>query len=908
MGTHPLLHKITSPTGGNARVQRIANAPALTERERRRILYEWNNTPAEFPDVCVHELFEQQVDRSPDAVAVVFKQRRLTYSELNQRANQVAHYLQKRGVGPEILVGVCFDRSPEMVVALLAVWKAGGAYVPLDPSYPKDRLAFMASDAGVKILLTDEKCGNLFPRAHDKVVSLNSDWPAIALESTGNLAAASPANLAYVMYTSGSTGHPKGAMIPHSALVNYLCWDIKAYAAQQGDSVPVHSSIAFDFTIASLYPPLLTGGQIELLPEDADAQSLLRAVRRMKNCSRVNITPAHLDLLNRQLSPQEFAGITKTLVIAGENLPAESLTQWRDFAPATRLINEYGPTETVVGSSSYEVRPGDSRSGSVPIGRPIANTQFYVLDPKLQPVRPGVTGELYIGGAGVARGYLNRPELTGEKFLIDPFSDRKGARLYKTGDLARYREDGTLECLGRIDNQVKIRGNRIELGEIEAALAGHPAVRACVVLARELTPGNKQLVGYVIKREKELLEIDALRNFLKQTLPKYMVPGTFVFLDSFPLTPNGKIDRKNLPAPSHKNILVAREFIPPRTETEKKLAAIWMDLLKVERIGTHDDFFDSGGDSLLAIRVMLQIQEQFGAALSMQSFFPTATIAGLARALTDCETSRDTLAYAVPIQSAGEKPIFFCMGAGALLRPLSMHLGSDQPVFSIGLEPGTMEQSNAPNRMEELAGHLVSALYEKQPQGPYYLGGFCQDAAFAFEVARQLIVQNQTLGLLALFEPDYPSQNAGDRIATASRRMIFRVGFRSHQLRRLGAGGFMPFARSRWENLKWLWTDTVARIAARFELLKPPSRSSDLKQILFPTPSLYKPQPLECPTVIFRCEDWPIQSAGDIYFGWRKLLIGRIDTYEVPGDHLGMFHTPNVHVLAEYLKTCLERA
>src|ERR1035438_1205298 len=544
--------------------------PSLTESERNQILYEWNDTRVEFPALCAHQLFEQQVEQHPDSVAVVFNEQRLTYRELNQRANQIAHYLRGLGVGPDRLVGVCLQRSPEMVAGLLGVWKAGGAYVPLDPTYPQERLSFMVSDSAVQVLLTDKRCEHLFSPAHSRTVRLDSDWPLIARESQSNPdSGATPSNLAYEMYTSGSTGTPKGAMILQSGLVNYLTWAIKTYGVEAGGSVPVHSSISFDLTVTSLYTPLLAGARVELLAEDAAAQSLLAALQRQKGRSLVKITPAHLELLSQQLASDEVTDMTNVFVIGGENLLAESLRLWREFAPETRLINEYGPTETVVGCCVYEVQAGDPRNGAIPIGRPIANTQLYVLNASLQPGAPGVMGELYIGGAGVARGYLNRPELTQERFLPDPFSSDSEARLYKTGDLARHRQDGVLEYLGRADNQVKVRGYRIELGEIEATLAGHPAVQSCAVLAREDEPGNKHLVGYVVARNEESPGVEELQNFLKQRLPEYMAPAQFVFLDAFPLTPNGKVDRKALPAPSSKDIAAARQFVAPRTEAEK---------------------------------------------------------------------------------------------------------------------------------------------------------------------------------------------------------------------------------------------------------------------------------------------------------------------------------------------------
>ena len=630
----------------------------------------------------------------------------------------------------------------------------------------------------------------------------------------------------------------------------------------------------------------------------------MQVLRQVKNRSLVKITPAHLELLSRQLSPDEMAGITKTFVIGGENLRAENLSSWRNCAPATRLINEYGPTETVVGCCVYEVLAEDPRNGSVPIGRPIANTQLYILDPNLEPVPPGVVGELYIGGAGVARGYLHRPELTQERFLADPFSGQSGARLYKTGDLALYRDDGTLECLGRVDDQVKVRGYRIELGEIEAALAGHSGVQSCVVLAREDTPGNMQLVGYVTARESESLGAEGLQNFLKQRLPDYMVPAHFVFLDSFPLTKNGKIDRKTLPAMSYENA-AKQEFVAPHNEIEKKLSAIWIKLLNVERIGIHDDFFELGGHSLLAIKALSQIRDTFEVDLSMETFFKDTTIAGLANALAGREKSRDRLAYAVPIQYGGEKPIFFYLGPGNKLRPLWLQLGLDYPLFSIGIDPRAVEQLKAPYDMEELVRHQISAIREKQPLGPYYLGGFCRDGVFAYEVARQLTMQGQDVGLLVLFEPFYPFQSSGVRIANGLRRMIIRVGFRFGELRRLEANEFPLYARSRWRNLKLMLTNMSWRISAIFQPLMHRSHSPDLEQILFLAASSYKAKPLGCPTIIFRCKGSPIMSAGDPYFGWREFLTGPSESYEVPGDHTGMFREPNVKVLAEQLRACL---
>jgi amino acid adenylation domain-containing protein len=616
----------------------VAGAEQLNEHDR--LLREWNDTAVAFPQVCAHELFEQQVARDPHAIAVVFEGRQVSYQELNERANRLARLLRGRGVGPDVLVGVGLERTPDMVVALLATWKAGGAYVPMDPAYPPERLSFMIEDAQTLVLLTEEKFRGLFSSVGHKAIYLDSDRSTTEQGDGTNLdPVARPVDLAYVIYTSGSTGRPKGAMIHHRGLVNYLTWAIRAYRVGRGSSVPVHSSISFDLTVTSLYTPLLAGGTAELLPDDFGAQQLLAALLRASDRSLVKITPAHLDLLGAQLEPRQLAGLTRTFVIGGENLLAERLESWRDYAPQTRLINEYGPTETVVGCCVHELRPEDPRAGSVPIGRPIANTQLYVLDENLQLVPPGVMGELYIGGVGVARGYLNRPELTAERFLDDPFSAVPGARLYKSGDLARYRPDGILEFFGRADDQVKIHGYRIELGEIEAALSAHPDVKSCAVLAREDELGAKKLVAYLVVKSSREPATSELRAFLNESLPEYMVPAQFVVLDTLPLTSNGKIDRKALPAPSGETVAEGKGG-PPRTQTQKKIVDIWHSLLRIGGIGIEDDFFDLGGHSLAATALMQKLRTTFGVELKLASLFDSPTVAGLAEvvdilALTD---------------------------------------------------------------------------------------------------------------------------------------------------------------------------------------------------------------------------------------------------------------------------------
>ena len=584
---------------------------------------------ANLPNLCAPELFERQAASRPHVVALRFEERAITYGELNARANKLARHLRRRGVGPEVLVGVCHSRSPEMVVALLAVWKAGGAYVPLDPAYPPERLTFMVDDANPLVLLTEEKFCNLFPRA-GATICLDSDWPEIEKEDGRNLEPlASLDNLAYVIYTSGSTGRPKGAMILHLGLANYLLWAIEAYEVKPGVSSPLYTSISFDLTVTSLFAPLLAGGMVEVLPDGFSAQTLLDALVIKGGRSLVKITPAHLQLLAAQLDPKEVSALAGAFVIGGENLLSETLALWRDSAPGMRLINEYGPTETVVGCCIYEMCAEDQRSGTVPIGLPIANTQLYVLGEDLKPVPAGVTGELYIGGLGVARGYINRPDLTAERFIEDKFSGIPGRRLYRSGDLARYREDGVLECLGRVDDQVKINGYRIELGEIEAALAGHSGIKSCVVQAREDEPGVKRLIAYFVPNVEQSAEPGELRDFLAASLPEFMVPNQFVQMKMIPLTHNGKVDRKALPVPPTESRQVNGDEAP-KTPTQAAIAGLWGDLLKLEGFGINDDFFNIGGTSMAATALIQRLRTTFGVDVRLAVLFERPTIAGLA--------------------------------------------------------------------------------------------------------------------------------------------------------------------------------------------------------------------------------------------------------------------------------------
>jgi thioesterase domain-containing protein/acyl carrier protein len=531
----------------------------------------------------------------------------------------------------------------------------------------------------------------------------------------------------------------------------------------------------------------------------------------------------------------------------------------------------------------------------------------HVLDPNLQPVPVGVAGELYLGGDRLARGYRNRPELTAQRFISDPFTIDPKARLFKTGDLACFRADGNIDFLGRIDDQVKVRGYRIELGEIEATLRHHSAVRDAIVLVDENPRREKRLSAFVVRKPNLELSVDELREFLRRELPEFMVPSYFCVLDQWPLASSSKVDRQALASIRAADRKISSENPSPRTDLEKGLVRIWEQILDCGPVGIRDNFFDLGGNSLQTVRLLAQIEEVFDKRLPIACLLGAATIEQLAAVLLQ-EESNDRLAYAVPTQSKGDKPIFFCVGAGPLLQPLSEELGSDQPFFSVGLRPDAIEQFRAPYQIEELAQHIVSALREKQPEGPYFLGGFCDDGVFAYEIASQLTAQGQSVGLLVLFEAANPRPNVKSRIATGLRRLIIRLRFRVNQLFRLKTGGFPLYMLSRREDLKDLLTRILWRISQNFQLSKRKPILPEMEKILFLAASSYKPKALACTTVMFRGKDWPIASAGDPYFGWRELLTGRSETYEVPGDHVGIFREPNVKILAEQLRACLHNA
>jgi len=613
---------------------RLSDLPLLTEAEQYQLLKQWNDTEADYPqDLCIHQLFEAQVERTPDAVAVVFDQQQLTYRELNQRANQLAHYLQQLGVKPETLVGICVERSVEMVVGLLGILKAGGAYVPLDPNYPQERLAFILADSRVPILLTQAGLVQELPQYEAKLMCLDTNWKALAHQGQENpVSSITTDNPAYVIYTSGSTGKPKGVINTHLGLSNRLLWMQDSYRLESVDCILQKTPFSFDVSVWEFFWPLMIGTRLVLAKPSGhlDSTYLVHLIIQ-EQVTTLHFVPSMLQLFLEEPG-LERCNILKRVICSGETLSVD--LQERLFTRLNaELQNLYGPTEAAIDVTAWTCQRG-SRQRPVPIGRPIANTQIYLLDQKLQPVPIGVPGELHIGGVGLARGYLNRPNLTDEKFIPNPFSNKPGARLYKTGDLACYRPDGSIEFLGRLDHQVKLRGFRIELGEIEAVLVQHPDVRETIVLVREDHPGDKQLVAYVVPKYNRQPTTSELRDDLKERLPEYMVPSVFMLLDVLPLTPNGKVDRRALPAPEGLRPTLAAAYQAPCSEVEQAIAKVWQEVLNLEKVGVNDNFFDLGGHSLLLVQVNHKLQELFNRELSIVDLFQNSTISSLAQYLS----------------------------------------------------------------------------------------------------------------------------------------------------------------------------------------------------------------------------------------------------------------------------------
>jgi amino acid adenylation domain-containing protein len=868
----------------------VSTLPLLTQAERHQLVVEWNATAMDYArDRAVHQLFEAQVARTPNAVAVVFGDQSLTYGELDRRANQLARHLIQLGARPDGLVGICLERSLEMVVGLLGILKAGSAYVPLDPAYPRDRIAFMLENAEAPLLVTQQSLKESLPATQAKLVLIDSDWPEIASQSGQSPALAlDPKSRAYVIYTSGSTGKPKGVEIPHRAVVNFLTTMADCPGMESSDRLLAVTTLCFDIAGLEVYLPLTQGASLEIVSREVAADgNRLAAKLKTASTTVMQATPATW----RMLLEAGWTGDPRLKILIGGEAVSQKLAS-QLIEKSASAWNVYGPTETTIWSTLSQLHA----DCPVTIGRPIGNTEIFILDKKLQPVPIGVAGELHIGGDGLARGYLKRPELTAEKFIQHPLNSDPEARLYKTGDLVRYLANGNIEFLGRIDHQVKIRGFRIELGEIEAVLRQHPGINETVVVAREDTPGEKQVVAYFVPAGAAAPSVSELRAFLREKLPEYMLPAVFVTLKSMPLTPNGKVNRQALPAPDQADLAPKGEFAAARDDVESGLVRIWESVLGVRSVGIHDNFFELGGHSIVAVRLMNRIEETFGKILPIATLLQAPTVEQLA-AIVRQNGAKPDWSCMVAIQTGGSKTPFFCVhGAnGAVVRfhSLSRYLGSDQPFY--GLQAQGLDASlPCHTSFEEMASHYIDEIRKIQPHGPYFLGGYSLGGTIAFEMAQQLAAQGEPHATVVLFDTNLPQRNGSAPQQEGSATSVLRALFRIPAAERSAYVSRMMGAPSRF-------------IQRRLHLARLPGIVKKVRKACLQAEQDYRPRPYAGRVILFRSDHEPLGRTTDPRAGWKSLAKQGLEIREIAGNHENILLEPQVRFVAERLKGCLNQ-
>ncbi len=893
----------------------VSEVPMLMVPERNQVLVEWNRTEREYSrNKCVHPLFEEQVERTPEAVAVIFEGQSLTYRALNRRANQLAHHLRGLGVGPDVLVGLCVERSLEMFVALLGILKAGGAYVPLDPHLPSQRLAYLLRDIGTPLVLVQQRWRDGVIRSLDPAhpsprILILEELPTllVAATSANPPCINTPDHLAYVMYTSGTTGQPKGVMIPHRGIVR-LVINPDYVALAPRDVLLQFAPLAFDASTFEIWGSLLNGAKLVVLPPGpVDYRELGGAITRHGVTTLWLTAGLFHEML--EYAPAALARV-RQLLAGGDVLSPAKVRSYLELPGHGRLINGYGPTENTTFTCCCGFDRAEQIGESVPLGRPIAGTQVYILDRHGQPLPVGVTGEIYTGGDGLARGYLNAPTLTSERFIADPFSLDPRARLYKTGDLARWLPDGNIQFIGRLDQQVKIRGYRVELGEIETVLRAQPEVREAVVLLREDTPGDRRLVAYLVAHSDKKPDESTLRTRLGATLPDYMLPNAFVWIHQLPLTSNGKLDRKALPAPESGVEGKPGDTDQPINIFELELLRLWRRLFHREDIGRNDSFFDLGGHSLLAARLTTEIDKLLSCKLPISALFQSPTVASLTRRLT-AENWTPPWKSLVPLQPLGAKPPFFLVhgwgGDVFVFLGLAQQLAPDQPAYglqAVGLD-GKLARHTT---LEHMAAHYVQEIRSFQPEGPYYLGGYSMGGLIAFEMAQQLHRQGQRVALLALFDTVpicvIPWTVYGQVIPSY---LYGRLRMHLRRWWKLPNQDRREYFRGRWAALQhWMVRNRtslpVTPVGKPAE--SPPVQMGGSSDYYVALASAYRLHRYPGSADIFVSEHTNPHWASS----WKQLVCGGVSYHRVPGTHLELLTPKSLPVLSNALRTALLRA
>lgn len=886
--------------------QSVSEVCLLTEQERQQVLRDWNATAREYPrGTTLHELFQQQVQRTPEAVALIDEHQELSYQELNRRANRLANYLRSLGVGPDGLVGICLERAVEMVVSVLAAMKAGGAYMPLDPASPPERLQCLIDQSRMTVAITQQELASSLGLRikHQVCLDAAAESQIIATQDGENLpGVTSSRNLAYVICTSGSTGTPKGVMIEHESVVNLFealratIYNSPALARQR---ISLNGPLASDTSVKQIIQ-LLSGHSLCIMPESARLDPAAFAEFSCRTAIEVlDCTPMQLAMLLAVGAFADDRRIPPTVLIGGEAVHPQLWSQLLDHSQTT-FYNLYGPTECSVDATLCRIAPPHRAPR---IGQPLANTQAYILDSRLEPVPVGVAGELYLGGAGVARGYLSRPDLTAERFVADPFGT-PGARLYRTGDLARWHADGTIEFLCRVDHQVKVRGYRIELEEIEAVLGQHEHVQQCAVSMYEDERGEKRLIGYLVAKAEPAPTSHELRRFLREKLPDYMVPSAFITLPELPVGANGKIARKALPRSEAYRLRTGEPQVYPRDGTELYLKAIWEEVLGVADIGIHDDFFDLGGHSLMAIILAAQIGNAYKTRLSVRTIFENPTIAELSAFIRQKITFAPPSSV-IPIQPRGALRPFFCAHSGGGLvncyMSLARHLGSDRPFY--GLQSRGLEEGQEPlTRIEDMAALYIRDLRKIQPVGPYQIGGWCLGATVAYEMAQQLTAMGETISLLAIFDEMpglYPLAQplTRDDVDAAEKErikdMLAGMGVSAEELASLSFYKQLELLLQKYKASGNIPTDVALAQCRRF--LRVWVTNDEARR-------RYVYRPFAGRVTLFRSN---LSVSNERMRRWHELALGGLDEYQFPVGHDQFVDKTNAQALAATLSQCM---
>ncbi|RYZ36779.1 MAG: non-ribosomal peptide synthetase, partial [Myxococcaceae bacterium] len=882
----------------------LRDLPLLTGEECHQVLKAWNQTAEAVPSGCIHSLFEAQTKRRPSTVAVVADGRQLTYAELDARANGVARQLHARGVGPEVLVGLYVERTVESVVGMLGILKAGGGYVPMDTSFPTERVKAIVGDARLRLVVTQKAfaedlaglgCQTLF------VEDASADTTRVESGVQGG-------NAAYAIFTSGSTGRPKGVVVEHRQLANYVETIRGRLKLVEGMSFASVTTLAADLGHTAVFPMLCGGGTLHLIAKDvaSDAEAL-GAYMQAHRVEGLKVVPSHLRALLSGTNAKQVLPL-KRLVVGGEASDRALVETVQRLAPECAVFNHYGPTETTVGVLTNGLEGvWEEGTTTLALGRPIGNARMYVLDASGRPVPRGVAGELYVGGAAVTRGYVGRPELTAERYVPDAFSEEAGARLYRTGDRVRQREDGKLEFLGRFDSQVKLRGFRIEPGEIEAVLKQAPGIRQAAVLVREDVPAHPHLVAYLVPTADALPSQEALRAFLKTKLPEYMLPTAFLALERLPLTLNGKLDRRALPAPEASRGELEQAFILPRDALELEVARAFEEVLEVHPIGVRSHFFELGGHSLLAVRLLAVLARRTQKRVPLGVLFQAPTVERLATAL---RTEAGPGSPLLPLQREGSRRPFFCVhpvGGNVLAyAELARRLGPDQPFY--GLQSQGLDGIQPPlESVEEMAACYIEALRTVQPDGPYRLGGWSMGGVVAFEMARQLERRGERVELLALIDPS-PARTGPDASDDATPDTVER--FAGDLGRITGLQLPTPPEGTRPEEL----LQAVLEEGRKHGVLIPEAGLPEMRTLFqvfsANTRALrrYVPGRIDGPLTVLRAVDAIDFAPVRRDRGWGGTCGGGVELHEVPGDHYSLLQPPRVQALAERLKALLLRA